>query len=190
MQGAPGGTAVRGPNVGRRPRTLRPDARTGAEAIEVRRAGLEPLRDRLDGSQADVFDMTLGLAREHGLALRVHDPSRARALPAAGPTGRRPRRARQLPTRPRREASLLRAAPARATGRAQRWAVHPSLGDDGSRALEPATWRVRKTDLDFLVSAEARDVLDQEGIVLLDFRALQKVWSRFACNSASAKPLG
>jgi hypothetical protein len=70
------------------------------------------------------------------------------------------------------------------------WAVHPSLGDDGSRALEPATWRVRKTDLDFLVSAEARDVLDQEGIVLLDFRALQKVWSRFACNSASAKPLG
>ena len=55
------------------------------------------------------------------------------------------------------------------------WAVHTSLGDAEAQAMEPATWQVRKTDFNFLISPEARDILTQEGIVLLDYRALQQV---------------
>jgi hypothetical protein len=122
--------------------------------------------------------MTLGLAREHGLALRVHDRSRAQAcrrlgLPA-NDHGVLDSYRLDTADKPARYARLLRDLPAGLS----EWAVHPGLGDAESRALEPTTWRVRRTDLDFLVSREARDILDEEGIILLDFRALQKVWSR------------
>jgi uncharacterized protein YllA (UPF0747 family) len=43
--------------------------------------------------------------------------------------------------------------------------------------MEPESWRVRRTDLDFLISREARHILEEEGIVLLDYRALQEIWS-------------
>jgi hypothetical protein len=33
---------------------------------------------------------------------------------------------------------------------------------------------VRKTDFDFVVSPEARTILDAEGIVLIDYRVLQQ----------------
>lgn len=122
--------------------------------------------------------MTLGLAREHGLALRVHDRSRARACRRLG-----------LPANDHDVLDSCRLDPADKPGCYVRllrdlpaglseWAVHPGLGNDESRALWPTRWRIRESDLDFLVSREARDVLDEEGIVLLDFRALQEVWSR------------
>src|SRR5690606_32203193 len=56
------------------------------------------------------------------------------------------------------------------------WAVHPSLGNDETRALEPGSWQVRKADLDFVTSPAAREVIAEEGIVLVDYRALQSVW--------------
>lgn len=58
------------------------------------------------------------------------------------------------------------------------WAVHHSLDTAESRALEPDSWRVRKADLDFLTSPEARDILEAEGIVVLDYRASQRLWLR------------
>jgi predicted glycoside hydrolase/deacetylase ChbG (UPF0249 family) len=52
-----------------------------------------------DGGRPDVFDMTLGLAREYGLALRVFDPVVAAPLQARGlPTNRFPRAAGDLET--------------------------------------------------------------------------------------------
>jgi hypothetical protein len=39
--------------------------------------------------------------------------------------------------------------------------------------MEPDEWQVRKADFDFLVSAQARQTIAEEGIVLVDFRALQ-----------------
>jgi hypothetical protein len=44
--------------------------------------------------------------------------------------------------------------------------------------MEPVGWPVRKADFDFLVSREARDILDEEGIVLIDYRVLQQAASR------------
>jgi hypothetical protein len=56
--------------------------------------------------------------------------------------------------------------------------VHPSLGDAEAQAMEPESWQVRKTDFDFVVSQEAREIIESEGIVLLDYRPLQDVWKR------------
>ena len=36
---------------------------------------------------------------------------------------------------------------------------------------------MRQTDLDFVVSREARDILEEEGIFLVDYRALQMLWN-------------
>jgi len=131
-----------------------------------------------DGGRVDIFDLTVRLAKEYGLALRVHDRALAKRCQRAG-----------LPAndydvldsyhlkavdKSARFAQLLRALPAGLT----EWAVHPSLGDAEARALEPANWQIRRADYDFLISPEARDLVDEEGIVLLDYRALQQVWSR------------
>jgi chitin disaccharide deacetylase len=131
-----------------------------------------------DGGRADIFDMTRGLAHEYGLALRIHDRPMAERLQRAG-----------LPTtdydvldsyklstvdKAARYAQLLRELPAGLS----EWAVHPSLGNAEAQAIEPASWQVRKTDLDFLIAREARAILDEEGIVLVDYRPLQELWSR------------
>ena len=128
-----------------------------------------------DGGRPDIFDLTLDLAKEYGLALRVH------ARPAAGKCQRV-----GLPTvdynvldsyalgfadKAARYAQLLRELP---IGLSE-WAVHPSLGNAEAQALEPESWRVRKADFDFLISPEARDILEAEGIILLDYRAVQRL---------------
>lgn len=48
------------------------------------------------------------------------------------------------------------------------WAVHPGLGDEDSR--------VRCTDHEFLTSRRARDIVREQGIVLIDYRLLQRAW--------------
>jgi chitin disaccharide deacetylase len=129
-----------------------------------------------NGGSADIFEMTLGLAGEYGLALRVTDPPsverlRGRGLPtddhelldsyALDPAGK-----------PARYAQMLRELP---PGLSE-WAVHPGFGNAELWAIEPNSWRVRQTDYDFLVSSDAREIIRQEGIVLLSYRPLQEVW--------------
>jgi predicted glycoside hydrolase/deacetylase ChbG (UPF0249 family) len=48
------------------------------------------------------------------------------------------------------------------------WAVHPGLGDEDLR--------VRCTDHEFLTSQRARDIIREEGIVLIDYGLLQQAW--------------
>jgi predicted glycoside hydrolase/deacetylase ChbG (UPF0249 family) len=131
-----------------------------------------------DGGRADIFDLALGLAREFGLALRVHGRANAARCRRQGlPANDHPvldsyhleavdKTARYL--------ELLRALPPGLT----EWAVHPSLGNAEARAIEPDSWQIRRADYDFLVSLDARAVLDEEKITLLDYRALQAVWFR------------
>ncbi len=130
-----------------------------------------------DGGRADIFAMTLGLAKEYGLALRIHDRASAEKCQRTGlPTtdyGVLDSYTLNTVDKSARYAQLLRELPAGLS----EWAVHPSLGNAESQALEPDSWQVRKTDFDFLISQEAHDILEEEGIVLLDYRALQKVWS-------------
>jgi predicted glycoside hydrolase/deacetylase ChbG (UPF0249 family) len=128
------------------------------------------------GGRADIFEMTMGLAREHGLALRVASPPFIDQVQRQG-----------LPTddyalldsfsldvedKASRYAELLRALPVGLT----EWAVHPSVGGAASRALDPDGWRVRRSDFDFLVSEQAREIVRTEGITLIDYEPLQMVW--------------
>ena len=131
-----------------------------------------------DGGREDIFDLTLELAKEFGLALRVSDRSsaercRAEGLPVSD-HGVLDSYGLGWDDKSAKYVALLRALP---TG-LNEWAIHPSLGDAEAQAMEPTSWRVRKADFDFLVSREARDIVNEQGITLLDFRALQKIWTR------------
>jgi chitin disaccharide deacetylase len=124
----------------------------------------------------DIFDVMLGLAREYGLALRVRERSLIEKVQRQG-----------LPTndhdfldsylldtggKSARFAQLLRDLPVGLN----EWAVHPGLADGELLAIEPNGALIRQADLDFLVSTEAREVIQQEGITLLSYKLLQEVW--------------
>ncbi|UUU26843.1 polysaccharide deacetylase family protein [Streptomyces sp. DSM 40750] len=152
-----------------------------AQIDAVADAGLAPthldFHCLADGGRDDILDLTVGLAAEYGLAARVWlEP------------GRRAMRQRGLPvvdndfldsfslgtegkaTQYRR---LLRELP---TG-LNEWAVHPGLGDPDSRAVDDG-WLVRRTDYEFLTSPQAHEALNQEGIVVIDYRTVQEAWAR------------
>ena len=52
----------------------------------------------------------------------------------------------------------------------------PQREDAELRAIDPGDSRVRQSDYDFLISPAAQATIAQEGIILLDYRALQAVW--------------
>jgi predicted glycoside hydrolase/deacetylase ChbG (UPF0249 family) len=128
-----------------------------------------------DGGRADIFDLTLGLAREYGLALRVAERHRVDALHRRGlpvaEHGMQDSFAFSPAGKAARYAQLLRALPAGLS----EWAVHPGIDTAELRATG-AGWEVRQTDFDFLVSPEAREIVRAEGIILLDYRPLQARW--------------
>ena len=130
---------------------------------------------RISG-RADIFDVMFRLAREYGLALRVFSRSFIEALQSRGfPTndhdvldsyGLDPA------NKAARYAELLHELPAGLS----EWAVHPGLDTPEFLALEPAGDHIRQTDFDFWTSSQAKDIVREEGIILLDYRALQAVW--------------
>lgn len=129
-----------------------------------------------DGGRADIFDLTLGLAMEYGLALRVSGRSSIERLQVQGlPTNDHDLMdSFRVPTvdKASHYARMLRELP---EGLSE-WAVHPALSDAESRAIDPG-WPVREADHDFFVSREAHDLLREEGIIVLDYRALRAVWT-------------
>jgi predicted glycoside hydrolase/deacetylase ChbG (UPF0249 family) len=152
-----------------------------AQIETVLAAGLRPTHldwhCLYDGGRPEIFDLTLGLANEYGLALRVFDPSRSerlqrRRLPAVdhGVVD-----STRLPTagKAARFVRMLRELPAGLS----EWAVHPGLGTAEARAID-GWWSKRAADLRFLMSQEARETVAAEGIVLLDYRPLQAIWDR------------
>ncbi len=129
-----------------------------------------------DGGREDIFAMTVALATEHGLAVRAWLEPGRRTLRRQGlPVTDHPfldSFALGLDGKPARYAGLLRDMPAGLS----EWAVHPGLGNQESQALDPGGWRVRHTDYEFLASPAARDLLQREGIVAIDYSAIQQVW--------------
>jgi predicted glycoside hydrolase/deacetylase ChbG (UPF0249 family) len=129
-----------------------------------------------DGGREDIFDLGLALAEEYRLAARVWLER-----------GRRWARQQRLPvvdhdfldsfsldikTKTSRYLQLLHDLP---PGLSE-WAVHPGLGDVASRNIDDG-WKVRRTDRDFLTSPEARDAVQREGIVIVDYGAIRHAWS-------------
>jgi predicted glycoside hydrolase/deacetylase ChbG (UPF0249 family) len=151
-----------------------------AQIEVVLAAGLKPTH--LDwhslriGGQDDISDVMFRLAKEYGLAFRVRGRAWIEEVQSQG-----------LPTNdydfldsyfidPATKAAdyadLLRKLP---VGLSE-WAVHPGLDHPELLAIESDNNHIRQTDYDFLVSQRAKDIVKEEGIILLDYRALQDVW--------------
>jgi len=43
-------------------------------------------------------------------------------------------------------------------------------------AIDPGGSHIRQADFDFFTSRQAKNIIAEEGIILLDYRALQEVW--------------
>jgi len=129
-----------------------------------------------NGGRADIFELTVKLAKEYGLAMRVFDRPTGEALRRQG-----------LPTD---EHHVVDTFKLDITGKAawledalrelpiglSEWAAHPALDTPEIRAYEPESWEAHSTDLDFLISLEARSMIEQEGLVLLSYKPLHQVW--------------
>jgi predicted glycoside hydrolase/deacetylase ChbG (UPF0249 family) len=157
-----------------------------AQIETVLAAGLNPTH--LDwhalriASRRDILELMLKLAREYGLALRVAGRSWIETV-----------QSQSLPTndydfvdsylvdpvdKSARYAQMLRELPAGLS----EWAVHPALDSAELLAIERESNHIRQADFDFLISQEAQEIVKEEGIILLDYRALQQVWRK---NSGS-----
>jgi predicted glycoside hydrolase/deacetylase ChbG (UPF0249 family) len=125
----------------------------------------------------EIFEMTLGLADEYGLPIRAYyrpffiEEMRRRGFPT---NDRDLMNSYDLDTvgKAARYVRMLRALP---VGLSE-WAVHPGVGDAELRAAVPS-WRVRQSDFDFVVSQEAQAILQEEGIILADYKALRALWN-------------
>ncbi|MGW4847880.1 ChbG/HpnK family deacetylase [Nocardia brasiliensis] len=130
-----------------------------------------------DGGRADILDLTMRLAAEHGVAVRVWlEPARRRARQRGLPVVDHDfldSFALDIAGKAARYVQLLHGLPAGLT----EWAVHPSTGSAQSRAIDSG-WRVRRTDYDYLISEHARELLDQEDIVAIDYTTLRDAWVR------------
>ncbi len=128
------------------------------------------------GSRTDIPDLMFSLAKEYGLALRVRGRPWTEKVQSQG-----------LPTvdydfldsyvmgivdKSARYAQLLRELPAGLS----EWAVHPGLDSSELLAIEPEGNHSRQLDFDFFVSDEAREIVREEGIVLLTYEPLQAIW--------------
>ncbi|MFD5917995.1 ChbG/HpnK family deacetylase [Kitasatospora sp. NPDC058201] len=161
---------------------VEPEFRAQIDAVAD--AGLTPthldFHCLADGGRSDILDLTTVLAAEYSLAVRVWlEP------------GRRVMRGRGLPVadndfldsfslfslgiegKAARYAQMLRDLPAGLN----EWAAHPGLGGREAQAVDGG-WLVRRTDYEFLTSPQAREVLQQEDMAVIDYRTIQRVWSQ------------
>jgi chitin disaccharide deacetylase len=154
------------------------ESRTQIE--RVLSAGLKPTHldwhCLFDGGRKDIFDMTVRLAKEYGLAIRVGSRANADNLQREGfPTNDHMfLDSYRLETvgKTAQFVNLLRVLP---VGLSE-WAVHPGLATPEAQEIDPSGWPIRHADYEFLISQEAKDTIRDEEIILLDYGALQKVW--------------
>lgn len=129
-------------------------------------------------NRTDISDVMLKLAREYGLALRVAGEKQIKKVHDLG-----------LPAndhdfldsylidsneKTARYIELLRGLPVGLN----EWAVHPGLENAELLTIDPGGAHIRQTDFDFLMSQQAKEVIEEEGITLLDYRVLQEVWKK------------
>ena len=137
-----------------------------------------------NGGRADIFELTVKLAKEYGLAMRVFDQPTGEALRRQGfPTDEHNVVDTFKLDITGKSAWFTRALRELPIGLSE-WAAHPALDTPEIRAYEPESWEAHSTDLDFLISQEAREITEQEGIVLLSYKPLQKVWQE-RCSSTT-----
>jgi predicted glycoside hydrolase/deacetylase ChbG (UPF0249 family) len=143
--------------------------------------GLQPAQldshCNIHDARDDIFALTVRLAREYGLALRVHQPQyfgmlKKQDLPAIDHPDLD---SFDLPTRNKsaRYVQMLRDLP---PGLSE-WAIHPARGTQELRTINPR-WRVRAADYHFFNSADCRRVIAEEGIQVVSYCLLQPYWKK------------
>lgn len=145
-------------------------------------AGLKP--SHLDwhslriASRPDISDVMLKLAKEYKLALRVAGKTQIEKVQGMG-----------LPTNDHDFLDSYLVDPHDKTSHyiellhelpegLNEWAVHPGLANPELLTIDPGGAQSRQKDFDFLMSPLARDAITREGIILLDYRTLQDVWTK------------
>jgi hypothetical protein len=152
-----------------------------AQIDHVLAAGLKPTHlDSHCGTHEhnmDIFEMVFGLAREYGLALRVGTPPDIDRVKEAGlPANMHPiTDSYRLAVENKADtySQMLRDLPPGLT----EWAIHPGIGNEELKALSD-TWVIRQSDLDFFTSDEARQIIAEEGIQVVDYVNLQPAWRK------------
>ena len=128
-----------------------------------------------DGGRADILDVGLALAGEYGLAARVWlEDGRRKAREQGKPVVDHAfldSYSIGLDDKAETYAQMLRDLPPGLN----EWAVHPAHGTE--QRIEPPGWQVRRSDHAFLTSPQAREILDQEGITVIDYRPVQQAWN-------------
>ena len=128
------------------------------------------------GAREDIFDLMFGLAREYGLALRVMGRSRIEKVQSQGlPTNDYDFLDSYLVEPARKSSSLEQMLRDLPEGLSE-WAVHPGLDSPELLAIEITGNHERQLDYNFLVSQTAKDIIEEEGIILLDYQPLQALW--------------
>jgi len=126
-------------------------------------------------AREDIFRMTLRLAREYGLALRVHEKDLIKLVKDQGlPVLDHPDvDSFDLPTaeKSRRYLQMLHDLPEGIS----EWAIHPARGTTELRTINPR-WRVRQADYSFFNSEIFRQTIAAEGIQMITYQKLQPFW--------------
>jgi predicted glycoside hydrolase/deacetylase ChbG (UPF0249 family) len=153
--------------------------RTQIEAVLA--AGLIPTH--LDwhalriGDRADIADLMVRLAKKYGLALRVRGRSWTETVQSQGlPCNDYDFLDSYMVEPPDRAARLEQLLLELPVGLSE-WAVHPGLHTSELLAIEGDSKHIRHLDYEFLMSQAAQDIVQEEGITLLDYRPLQAVWN-------------
>lgn len=127
-------------------------------------------------NRLDIHEVMFKLAKEYGLALRVAGSEwiaevQRRGLPC-NEDHFLDSYMLDINTKAAHYAELLHELPAGL----HEWAVHPALDSPELLAIERETNHIRQTDFDFLTSPSAQEIIREEGITLLSYHPLQKVW--------------
>ena len=111
----------------------------------------------------DIFALTVRLAREYGLALRVHQPQYFEMLKKAGSSRHRPSRPGQLrPPHPEQVRALHSNAARPVPGSHRVGHLHPARGTQELRTINPRWW-VRAADYRFFNSLTAAGCSQKRG---------------------------
>lgn len=130
---------------------------------------------RID-ARPDISDVMLKLAREYGLALRVRGRIQIEKVQGLGlPVNDHDFLDSYLIDQNDKTAQYIELLHNLPEG-LNEWAVHPGFANSELLAIDSGGAQTRQKDFDFLMSPHARDTITSEGIILLDYRALQNVW--------------
>ena len=145
-------------------------------------AGLKP--SHLDwhslriNNKPEIFDLMFSLAKEYGLAFRISGRDYIQKVQNQGLPCNDYDMLDSFSLNPATKATvyseMLRSLP---PGLSE-WAVHPGLETAELLALEPENRNIRQTDFDFFSSPLAQEIIIKEGIILIDYRSLQKFWNK------------